>query len=95
MHRLVRAQLEEQFADKAVMPQLHIPQQRAGRIDVVPLFPNPAFPRPVPVKDKPAALTEFWLKNRDKITEGILWMTEENMRSFELAHPGFMALMEG
>ena len=41
LQRLVRARLAEQFADKAVLPQVHAPQQRAGRVDLVPLFRNP------------------------------------------------------
>jgi hypothetical protein len=39
---LVRTHLEAKFANEAVLPQLHVPQQRMGRLDMVPLFPNPA-----------------------------------------------------
>jgi hypothetical protein len=42
MQRLVRSRLEAQFPNRAVLPQVHAPQQRRGRIDLVPLFPNPA-----------------------------------------------------
>ena len=42
MQRLVRARLEARFGDKAVLPQVHAPQQRKGRVDLVPLFRNPA-----------------------------------------------------
>ena len=42
MQRLVRARLEARFGDKAVLPQVHAPQQRKGRVDLVPLFHNPA-----------------------------------------------------
>jgi hypothetical protein len=42
MQRLVRARLAAQFSDKAVLPQVHVPQQRMGRVDLVPLFRNPA-----------------------------------------------------
>ena len=42
IHHHVRARLQAQFADKAVLPQIHGPQQRMGRLDVVPLFRNPA-----------------------------------------------------
>jgi hypothetical protein len=40
MQRLVRRRLEARFADKAVLPQVHVPQQRMGRVDQVPLFRN-------------------------------------------------------
>jgi PAN domain len=46
IQRLVRARLEAQFADKAVLPQVHAPQQRMGRVDLVPLFRNPARSSP-------------------------------------------------
>jgi hypothetical protein len=42
VQRLVRARLEAQFSDKAVLPEVHAPQQRMGRVDLVPLFRNPA-----------------------------------------------------
>ncbi len=38
MQRLVRARLQAQFSDNAVLPQVHAPQQRMGRVDLVPLF---------------------------------------------------------
>jgi TPR repeat protein len=46
MQRLVRARLERRFADRAVMPQVHAPQQRMGRVDLVPLFRNLAHANP-------------------------------------------------
>jgi hypothetical protein len=42
LQRLVRARLAARFADKAVLPQVYAPQQRRGRVDLVPLFGNPA-----------------------------------------------------
>jgi hypothetical protein len=42
LQRVVRARLAERFKDKAVLPQVHVPQQRRGRVDLVPLFRNPA-----------------------------------------------------
>ena len=42
LQRLVRSRLAERFKDKAVLPQLHAPHQRAGRVDLMPLFRNPA-----------------------------------------------------
>jgi tetratricopeptide (TPR) repeat protein len=44
IQRLVRARLEEQFSKRAVLPQVHAPQQRMGRVDLVPLFRNPSRP---------------------------------------------------
>lgn len=40
--RLVRARLEARFANAAVLPAVHAPQQSLGRLDLLPLFPNPA-----------------------------------------------------
>lgn len=42
LQRLVRTRLAAQFGDKAVLPQVYAPQQRAGRVDLVPLFRNKA-----------------------------------------------------
>ena len=43
MQQLVTIRLKEQFAEKAVLPEVHSPQQRMGRVDIVPLFRNPAM----------------------------------------------------
>jgi TPR repeat protein len=42
LQRLVQKKLRKQFADEAVLPQVHAPLQQVGRVDHVPLFPNPA-----------------------------------------------------
>lgn len=42
LHRLVTERLTEKFADSAVIPQVYAPTQRMGRLDLIPLFPNPA-----------------------------------------------------
>jgi hypothetical protein len=42
LHRLVTEQLTEKFADSAVIPQVYAPTQRMGRLDLIPLFRNPA-----------------------------------------------------
>jgi hypothetical protein len=42
IQRLVHGKLRAQFANEAVMPQVHAPLQQVGRVDHVPLFPNPA-----------------------------------------------------
>jgi hypothetical protein len=38
----VKENLKEHFPEEAVFPQIHAPMQRAGRVDLVQLFPNPA-----------------------------------------------------
>jgi hypothetical protein len=45
VQRLVRDRLRVEFSDKAVLPEVYAPQQRWGRVDLVPLFPNPARQR--------------------------------------------------
>jgi hypothetical protein len=57
IQRQVRTRLETQFADKAVLPQLHSPQQRMGRLDLVPLFRNPAYRPEEPVPARPVQST--------------------------------------
>jgi len=42
LRRLIGSQLRERFKNEAVLPQVHAPQQRKGRLDLVPLFQNPA-----------------------------------------------------
>jgi uncharacterized protein (DUF2252 family) len=37
---LIRRRLQQLYETKAVLPQVHAPLQHAGRIDLVPLFPN-------------------------------------------------------
>jgi hypothetical protein len=72
MQRLVRARLSKQFADKAVLPQVHAPQQRMGRVDLVPLFRNPArheqkSPLPPDLQNhwhRWMALLSDWLQSR-------------------------------
>jgi hypothetical protein len=47
---LVEKRLKARFLERAVLPQVYVPQQRMGRLDVVPLFSNPAhrvLPQPV------------------------------------------------
>ena len=97
MQRLVCARLAAQFADEAVLPQVQVPQQRAGRVDVVPLFHNAAYPRPVPAKD-PATnvqlMMDYWAKNRNRILANILNASAEDVRKFEDLNQGFINLLE-
>jgi endonuclease G len=49
VHRLLRATLVRRFDDRAVMPELHAPEQSKGALTDVPLFPNEARkPRVLP-----------------------------------------------
>jgi DNA segregation ATPase FtsK/SpoIIIE-like protein len=43
LQQLITIRLQEQFAEKAVLPEVNSPQQRMGRVDIVPLFRNPAM----------------------------------------------------
>lgn len=64
--RLVRARLEAQFAARAVQPVVHAPQQSLGRLDLLPLFPNPARSEPAPpvVPAKPTEDNDFAISVR-------------------------------
>src|SRR6185503_10611625 len=40
---LAREMIREEFAEEAVRPQVHVPDQRDGDVSLVPLFPNAAL----------------------------------------------------
>jgi photosystem II stability/assembly factor-like uncharacterized protein len=42
---LVRLRIQEKYKDSGVRPEVHSPDQRAGDVARVPLFPNPAWAR--------------------------------------------------
>ena len=45
---LLRRNLTRRFADEAVRPEVHVPEQRRGRLDLLPLFTNTALRRRSP-----------------------------------------------
>jgi tetratricopeptide (TPR) repeat protein len=55
LQRLVRAHLAAKFPGKATLPEVHAPQQRMGRVDLVPIFRNAKRQQLRTLRPKPTA----------------------------------------
>ena len=78
LRQLIANLIEKQYRDEAVMPEIHVPDQRRGDISRVALFPNPQFelaPPPAEPVREDVKRGPFPFRGRSVSLSTVRWLT--------------------